>query len=82
MVAFLVAISLVILLVVGGTLISGRLRYSLLSYAGAGSHTITIPKRIVRSETANFARRSLLILTILFGMLSIIFIGVLQAIAH
>jgi hypothetical protein len=82
MIAFLVTISLAILLVVGGTLINGRLRCSPLSYAVAGSYTTHTPARIVRSEMTNYAHRALLVLTILFVMLSIIFISVLNAITH
>ncbi len=82
MVTFLVTISLAILLVVGGTLISGRLRCSLLSYAVAGCYPTYAHTSIAMSEMANHARRTLLVLTIFFVMLSIIFISVLHAIAH
>ncbi len=82
MIAFLVTISLAILLVVGGTLISGRIRCFPLSFAVAGSYTTHTPARIVRSEMTHYARRALLVLTILFVILSTIFISVLQAISH
>ena len=82
MIAFLVTINLAILLVVGGTLISGRIRCFPLSFAVAGSYTTNTHTRIVRSEMTNYARRALLALTILFVMLSIIFISVLYAITH
>jgi hypothetical protein len=82
MIAFLVTISLAILLVVGGTLISGRIGYVPLSFAVAGSYPTHAHISITRSEISIYARRALLVLIILIVILSTIFISVTHAITQ
>jgi hypothetical protein len=93
MVAFLFTIGFAALLVVGGTMVSLHLRTHRVAagrrlsglrraYAAPMGYTTAVNRRVAEDGSSHYARRAFVTSILLLVMLSVILIGVINAVIH